>query len=306
MVYLLFGENSYRAFQKIADIKSAFYKKGGKNLAVVEMSGYDASMEEILESIGAGNLFATRRLIVLKRAIETHPRLINFIEENKKELMAPNDVFIFWERNFSNNNKALLLFKKIAEKIEETNIRSFNELDLWFRKEADAREIQTSSQQRKTMIEKQSILYGEASEWALLQELEKITLGGEKNAGTNQKQIQTTNNLIFSFVDRIFGNKFSRALIVFRQSKQEGIGEADLFRMFLWKLKNIFIVKNGETKKLNSYVAQKTSVDAVQFDDKNILDAFWEGILTDSALKRDNKNTDEHIESYILSMKNPK
>ena len=53
-------------------------------------------------------------------------------------------------------------------------------------------------------------------------------------------------------------------------------------------------------------MAQKTSVDAVQFDDKNILDAFWEGILTDSALKRDNKNTDEHIESYILSMKNPK
>ena len=88
MIYLLLGENSYRALKKIADIKSAFYKKGGDTLAVVEVNGPDTTLEEISESIIAGNLFASRRLVVLKHAIEAHPSLISLIKENAKELAA--------------------------------------------------------------------------------------------------------------------------------------------------------------------------------------------------------------------------
>ncbi len=121
--------------------------------------------------------------------------------------------------------------------------------------------------------------------------------------GDSESAEQKNDKAVFGFVDQVFNNRFSHSLIALANAKKSNLDEAEVLRVILWKLKNIFLVKKGETKSMHPYVAKKTAVDATQFTDTQLLDTFWQGILADSNLKRDSKNAAENLERFLLKTK---
>ena len=114
---------------------------------------------------------------------------------------------------------------------------------------------------------------------------------------------QSDDKSVFGFVDQIFNKRFAGSLITLRKAKMAMIEEVEIVRVMLWKLKNIFLVKHQEIKAMHPYVAKKTTADAALFSDTQLLDTFWAGIFVDSNLKRDNKNATEHVERFLLGIK---
>ena len=314
MVYVLRGDNSYRALKKISEIRSAFYKKGGDGVAIVEIDGAESSYEDILERIIAGNLFAKKRLVICKRIIEHHPQFVEMMDTAGGNLFAPSDVFVFWEKDLPDKSKAYALFKKIATKIEETVLRAPSELDRWLQKEASVRGMTLSSSERSMLLDSAQAGGGEAAEWELEAELEKSMLSEKTDARARAddmpkhtpRPLATDDKRVFSFADKACRNDFSHSLIEHHRSQGAGVHDTELLRIIVWKLKNVFLVRRGEGGKLNPYVAQKAKYDASGFDEQGVFNAFWAGIMADSALKWDNKNAGDHLDRYLLFLKNKK
>ncbi len=324
MIYLLLGENSYRALAKIQELKATILKKGG-SFAIEEIDGLERALDEILSVLGGTSLFSQKRLVILKSAIASYPELANFFIEHKESLRDSQDIFVFWE--LALDEEVHKVFESYAKQVQEVAPRSFKQLDLWLQKESVVRGVKLDPEERRVFIENA----GENAEWALEGVLEQLVLVQQEPAAGNENSrrgraalelnsdlykggvkefsgpvagaTRISDNAVFAFADKIFANRFARSLLAFREATAVGIEVPHLLFILFWKLKNIFLVAQNESKSLNPYVARKTQAEISYFDQKTLLDMWWRGMLTDSLLKKDSKNTAERMEDFLLAFK---
>ena len=265
MLYLIFGENSYQAARKIRELKGSFRaKRADFLLEEIDGDTEEADLSKLHELFNQADLFGKPRFIILKNVIAEAPAAFKIIEKNGDFLKKSQDIFLFWEQDLKPKTKEYEFFEKHAAKIQEAKTLGLNELDLWMQKKAQTFEIKLSKEERKTMIDEA----GEGGEWALENELEKMALGGEiESAGKSSSADASP----FAFIEKMFG---PRALLALKEAEVSGQDLGRLIYPLLWKLKQ-----------------------------KRMADAYWQGILAESAMRRDPKNAEEILERFILAIK---
>lgn len=294
-MYLIFGPNDYAAYKKIREFKFVFQKKTGLNFFSEEINQERLALEgdAFLAGLNQRSLFVKKRFIVFKDAV-SHPTLQPFLKENIQKLRESPDIFLFWERDLDKKSAVFSLLEKHAEKIQEVKALSLSELDKWFEKKAVETGLKLSKQERAEMIEAAGGAES-APEWALENELEKRVLAGsgagsenfltpsrkmsELYCGTARPHLEFSYpapvpTSPFGFVEKIFSEKRSEALLTLKKAVLSGHIPEKLIYPLLWKAKQ-----------------------------KKMRGAYKRGILAESAMRRDPKNAYEHMERFILAIK---
>ncbi len=276
MVYLIFGGNSYVALNKIAEIKRAFLKKAD-SAAVSDFSEEELVKRprETFNQIFQGSLFSDKKLVILRNA-SSAPDFFKFAKESAELFKASRNIFVFWESGVGKDkeSKALETLKKISEKTQEAKILSVSELDRWLQKKAGELGLKLSKEEREVIISEA----GDGAEWALENELEKIFLEGGSRADEKITYPPTPSSRTqaspFAFVEKIFSAPFGRALLALKEAEASGQDLQKFIYPLLWKAKQ-----------------------------KKMPDAYWQGILAESAMRRTPKNAYEILERLILAIK---
>jgi len=287
VIYFLRGPNSYQALRKTREFKEAFIKKTAGAYLVEEYDGESAPIagEDFHSSLGQVSLFAKTRLVIFKNILNDN--IFKILKENGDFLKTSKDIFVFWARE--PEKPALQFFKKYAEKIQEVKTLSQKELDSWLQKKAQVWGLKINKEEREAMIEEA----GEGAEWELENELEKGVLGGEvalgkKPPGSSKPGFETAKKpgffppggfkesaaSPFIFVEKIFSDSLGLALLALKEAEISGQDLQRLIYPLLWKAKQ-----------------------------KKMPDAYWQGILAESAMRRNPKNIYEILERFILAIK---
>ena len=292
MVYLIFGGNAYTALGKIRELKNAFLKKAGESASIADFSEEELSQHanEIFSQLFQDSLFYKRKLAVIRNA-SLAPDFFKLIKESAELFKNSRNIFIFWESMAATDKEsaALKVLKKNSEKTQEVKVLSEHELDLWLQKKAGELGLKFSKEEREIMISEA----GEGAEWALEGMLEKRFLEGESCA--DEKITHPTTPLHyfkggglgegfsssspapvspFAFVEKLVSAPFGHALLALKEAEASGQDLQRLIYPLLWKIKQ-----------------------------KKMPDAYWQGILAESAMRRSPKNAYEILERFILAIK---
>lgn len=286
MIYFLYGENSYQALRKIREFKKAFSKKA-PDFLIAEFDGELSALEpaEFHSALSQSNLFAEVRLVIFKNVLGADGKFFKILEENGDFLKKSRDIFVFWERMLAGEHSqiektALTFFKKYSEKTQEVKSFSKKELEVWLERKAKILGLKLSKEDCELMIE----AAGAGVEWALENMLEKMVLAGSARTDENSRRgrapesarvglrnFQTHEPSPFAFVERMFG---PRTLLALKEMSIAGIEPQKFIYAFLWKLKQ-----------------------------KKMADAYFNGILAESKMRRDPKNAEEILERFIFSLR---
>ena len=300
MIYLIFGENTYFAFNKIRQIKAEFFKKGGQPFFISEIDGETQNQDfgRIAETIQTRSLFmdakTQKRLAIFKNVIGAYKEAVAFFEENTELMNGNGEIFVFWERSLTKKDGAFSFFQKHAEKIQEVKNLSSKELDSWLQTKGKDVGLKLSADERAVMISEA----GAGAEWALENMLEKALISApaagtkisltpsrplfkEFDGGTARPRLEISSPAAgagspFPFIEKIFSASTGRALIALKEAVLAGHDPQKLIYPFLWKIKQ-----------------------------KKRPELYWSGILTESAMRKDPKNAYEHLERLIFVL-NPK
>jgi DNA polymerase-3 subunit delta len=109
MILFFFGEDTFRARQKINELKQKFKKEidaSGNDIAIID--GAKASMEEVNEKTSSSSLFHKKRMVVIEDFFSNSSKsvfkaMVDFLER-KKDL---ENVIIFYEPNLRTEGKKL-------------------------------------------------------------------------------------------------------------------------------------------------------------------------------------------------------
>ncbi|QQG42675.1 MAG: hypothetical protein HYW15_00395 [Candidatus Giovannonibacteria bacterium] len=288
MIYFLFGPNSYQALRKIREFKAAFLKKRG-NLPLEEFDGESSEINasDLYSALGQESLFSRARLVIFKNISGADGGMLKILQENGKFLKESGNIFVFWERE--PEKQALAFFKKYAEKIQEMKILEKAGLEAWLARRAKELGVKLGREGKITMVSGA----GREAEWALENELEKMSLSeppkaqvlqdlaqrdGASRAIRQQVDMRVLAKLgakasPFLFVEKLVSAPLSRALLALKEAEASGQDLQRLIYPLLWKIKQ-----------------------------KKMADAYFKGIQAESAMRRDPKNSYEILERLIFSM----
>lgn len=271
MIIFLYGEDSSRSFEKLAEIKKKYLEsdKSGSGLSLFDC-GEKIIPAKITNVFGTANLLAPKRLVVVKRMISSfsesdQKEILIFLKKNKDRILEDKDLIaVFWEDNQPKKSNAIFKFLDSSAKKQNFEKLSGAKLNAWII--GKIKKIDPASSISKTALEK-LILYAGNDSGMLGKELDKLVnySGGtpphQKNGGLNKDKtdlgdfwcggkmisekdvdILVNANLdanIFATVDAIGANNKKEALIMLHNHLKKGDDPFYIFSMFLYQFRNL-------------------------------------------------------------------
>ena len=140
MIIFIHGEDTYRAQQRVIQLKEAFIKKySHSGLNVVTLDGEDLTLADFRSKCFSAGLLEKKRLIIIKNVVAQSSNkelLQGILELIKNKKFPPDNILIFWEGSLTEekpkkgetNLKSALLKMLAKEKAERFEPLSANEL----------------------------------------------------------------------------------------------------------------------------------------------------------------------------------
>jgi len=117
MIFFFYGDDTYRAWQKVKQIKDKFrteVDKSGFNTLILD--GSELTLEQFNEAVSQAGFLADKRLIVIKNIFnhkslnKIKDDLINYL--NKQTDSSNENYLLFWQEG--KPDKRSSLFKKLS------------------------------------------------------------------------------------------------------------------------------------------------------------------------------------------------
>jgi DNA polymerase III subunit delta len=247
MIIFLYGEDSFRSFEKLAEIKKKYLKsdKSGSGLSSFDCDE-KVSVDKITNTFGTANLLAPKRLVALKRLISSfgeidQKKILEFLKNHKNNLLEDKDlVIVFWEDNQPKKSNAI--FKFLDNNARKQNFEKLTgaKLNSWIIRKTE--EIDPKSSISKNALEK-LILFAGNDSIMLDKELQKLVdYSGGVMITEKDIDILVNANLdsnIFATVDAIGANNKKEALILLYRHLKGGDDPFYIFSMFLYQFRNL-------------------------------------------------------------------
>lgn len=267
MMIFLYGEDSFRSSQKLAEIKNKFLLKDpvGTGLSVFDFEEKPET-EKVISAMGTSNLLAPKRLVIVKNMIAEGAEMQqeNLLEFLKKEKWLKDDkdiVAVFWEADKPKKSDAFYKFLDKNAQSQEFEKLSGSKLDQWvLRKMKEGEQDAIIS---KTALEKLVAYTGE-NMYLLNSEIRKLTAhAGGKMITEEEVEFLVKANLsgnIFNTVDAIGANNKKEALNLLHRHLEQGEDPFYLLSMFIYQFRNLLKVADLKNKYgTNEYTIAKES-----------------------------------------------
>ena len=101
MIIFLFGEDNYRSWQKLKQLKEKFIREvDPSRSSLTVLNGETVTMKQIGESIGPGTLLAKKRMIIIEDLFTNKDQtILNKVYEYLKNKKSEDNIVIFWDHS---------------------------------------------------------------------------------------------------------------------------------------------------------------------------------------------------------------
>lgn len=267
MIYLCFGEDTYRKKEKVKELINGFSRENHSFL-FSRLDAENFKKDEFEELIRSADLFGKNRIIVCENILGDK-NSAEFIMGNISLCSQSQNVFIFSENNLEPDIAGV--FKKHGAKLEEFSYLSSWEIKKWLKNEARKKEINLEENIENNLMEE-----SDKDLWLLASNLEKYCLN-KKTAEPLKKKGEEIS--VFKITDAVAEKNKSRAWFLFQKSLLRGADAEEIFWKILWQIKNLLIIKGLgnmpekeiiQKTKLHPYVVKKTVLASRNFREEEL------------------------------------
>lgn len=273
MIYLIYGQDTFRSLQKILAFKAKYTKALG-DINLITLEAKDNTFENIWQNISALPFLSSKRLIILKNLLiegsdVLQDQFLKYIDN-----VPDSSILLLYEQGLPEaKNK---LFLKLQKKTTCKNfplLKDFN-LKSWVKERAQDLHLKLSPSASDKLI-----LFVGNDLWRMSQELLKLKNYNEQKIVEAEivellvrPKIESD---IFNLTDAIGQNNFPKAISALEKLFLTGEPEVYILKMIAWQFKNILILKDLIDKYhdhrsiarsgLHPFVAQKAAGQATNF-----------------------------------------
>ena len=288
MLYLIYGEDSYRARKNVREIIASLCARDA-NAEVRRLTPENSNEEMLSDSVSSQNLFGQKSVVIFDGLLESSA---DFLTKRLKEMADSKNVYVVLEEKVE--SKLAKKISKFAQKTLKLNKLSPNETRGWILKEAKEREIFLSAGEIDFFSKN-----FESDLWAASQALELKSLGGEIDV---RKFLYNPFQLADLFAQR---NK-REAYKLFHKNISCGVTAEEMFWKIWWQIKTLLVVSSFKESGLDSfqikassglhpYVVQKSMAALLKFN-RVELESIWDNLFT---LWRDSREGSADLESGL-------
>ena len=300
MIFFFYGEDSFRAQQKIKNIWDKFKAKvGGDGYNIDYLDGNLLTIADFFKSVKSCGFLVTKKLIII-RDIFDNKKLKNIQDEIIKFLKTQKDdpeenYLIFWQTGKTDARSKLYKALKKFKFTEEFNILSTPKLISWLKKEVANHKRSITKKALNLLL----ICVGN-NLWQLHQEINKLVNFCKKEIKVEdvKKLVHAkTDNNIFNLVDAI-GNKNKKlALNLIEKQLDNGVAIQYIITMIVRQFRLILKIKSfsenkitqdwaiAQTLKLPNFVAKKILIQSNLFTLIELKKIYQQLLLIDEKIK---------------------
>ena len=242
MIIFLYGPDTYRSRQKLAEIIES-YKKAHKNgLSLSIFEGQDLSFQDLKSQIQSISMFKEKKLAIVKNALANKKFKEDFLN-NKEPFLKTEDIVVFFEEGKLPAKDALASFlEEKASKSQEFELLSGAKLKNWIRKEFDGYQAEADPQ----AIEKLAQDVG-GDLWQMSNEIKKLASFRYEERITAKDvdllvrpKVETD---IFKTIDYIAQKDKKNAFLLIKKHLDKGESPFYIFSMINFQFRNLIIAK---------------------------------------------------------------
>lgn len=246
MIFFFYGEDSFRAYQKIQAITQKFQEKidpGGHNIE--RLDGEVLAPDDFFKAVSTIGFLADKKLIIVKNLL-ANPKLKNWQDElikflNKQTDSLQENYIVFWES--SKPDARLKLYKTLTKFkfVEEFTRLSNHQLDAWIKKQT-AKHHKTISPDAIDLL----LAYVGNDLWQINQEIEKLAhLASQEITATEVREIvkAKTDDNIFNLVEALGKKDKARALKLIEDQLDAGAAPQYVLTMIVRQYRLIIKAK---------------------------------------------------------------
>lgn len=318
MVIFIYGQDTYRARQKLNEIIDSYKKTYKAELNLKNFDFLKYSYQDFFNDFQAVSMFGGKKLVIIENAFASD-NTKNEIIKNLKKISASKGIFIFFEKGLPEKNS---LFKALKEegKSQEFKLLEGSALKSWVVEEF-----------RRFKIEIDSLALGQLINhtgnnlWQLSEEIKKITVFKAKD---EEKTVREEDIIllvrpkidtdIFKTIDAISAKNKKNALFLVQKHIERGDNPLYVFSMINFQFRNILAVKSrcqaapyldtDQIKKLSKelglhpFVIKKSFLQARNFS-LDVLKKIYQNIFEkDLAIKTGKISPDAALENLIAEI----
>ena len=299
MLIFLYGSDTFRAKEKLDELKKRFLEKNnGNSFLISEIDGAEFNIAEFRNKVLSSGFFAEKKMVILKNFLSAKNKQDAEVLEIIKKVSEEN-ILIAWERGDEAGFEKSELFKFLAgQKFTfKFNALSGNDLIKWIRERA---KMYGAEIDNEAILEICDILGGDLCKIDL--ELQKICAfagpGGKINAGTVAKLLsKEAEDNIFKFIDALAAKNKRMAMLSLEEELRAGVSELQILGIVAGQIRNLIqtkalletggISKEELAKKISvhPYVAQKSLSQARNFQMNELKNIYRQLLAIDMGIK---------------------
>jgi DNA polymerase III delta subunit len=291
MIYLFWGEDTFRSRQKLRELTDDFIKsREPPAFFHFDAGSFDkTSFEELLKG---KNLFSRYCLVICERILsaESGKETAIYLKDKIDPCSRSENIFLFWEENLA--PPILEIFKSNGVKAQEFKFLLPKQIRVWLRQEAGKRNIKVSPSAEEEILTKGKDL------WLLSNELEKYALSSVKSQVILDKQASFN---VFHIVDAISEKDRSRAWLLFQKALFLGFDPEEVFWKIVWQIKNLMLVKKN-CLNLHPYVFKKINAASRFFTEEELSRCSLELINLYHNSRRGLVDMETGVEKFLIKL----
>ncbi len=257
MIYFIYGQDNYRAKEKLQEITDHYKSVHKSGLNLVQIDAKENNFKDVFNNFKITSMFDEKKLIILKD-IFLNKKFGEDLLEEIKILENEKDVIIIFEKNEVDQRTKLFKALIKSAKCQEFNFLDNRGLKNWFKKESEKYKLKIDPVAENTLL-----LYVGNDLWQLENEIKKLV--NFKPGKIIKKediilQIKPkTENDIFKTIDAISQKDKKQALSFLHKHLDDGDNSLYLLSMVAYQFRNLLIIKEMIDSGLPYAVIQKKS-----------------------------------------------
>lgn len=284
MIIFLYGQDTYRAQQKLNEIIE-HYKKIHKNaFSLRNFEGGNLNFQDFRNEVETISMFREKKLVVLKDVFPNQDFQEEFLKRGERFVSSDNIILIYEKKELDKNAPFFRFLKKKAT-VQEFQPLGRLGLQNWVKREFKKYQAKLAPEALELLVN-----YVGDGLWQMEGEIKKLV--NYKNGQTVKKEdvellvrpkIETD---IFKTIDAIVEKRKGRALTLIHQHLEKGDAPLYLLAMINFQLRNLLMVKSGAKLNIHPYVVRKTIQQARAFSLEKLKKIYQKIFQVDYQIKK--------------------
>ena len=257
MIYFIYGQDSYRAKEKLQEMIDKYKSLHKSGLSLVQINAKEKSFKDLFDNFKIVSMFNEKKLIILKDVFLNQKFGEDFLKEIKIFKDSKDIIVVFEKDEVDQRTK---LFKTLIKdaKCQEFSFLDSRGLKIWFREKSEKYKLKIDPIAEATLLS-----YVGNDLWQLENEIKKLANFKpgkliKKEDIILQVRPKTENN-IFKTINSISEKDKKQALYFLHKHLDNGDNSLYLLSMIAYQFRNLLIIKEMIDKGLPYATIQKKS-----------------------------------------------